>query len=67
MGLILLVICIDPLCAICYKADLHGSGNARELTVTCKSKLAVWIDKAVFALERQNRFISTNCLEKVWG
>ena len=51
LGLLLLAICIVLFVPICYKADLHGSGNARELTVHAKVSWLFGLIKAVFALE----------------
>ena len=47
LGLILMVICIVLFVPICYKADLHGSGNARELTVHAKVSWLFGLIKAV--------------------
>ena len=50
LGLILLVICIVLFVPICYRADLHGSGNARELTAHAKVSWMFGLIKAVFVL-----------------
>ena len=51
LGLILLIVCIVLFVPICYKADLHGNGNARELTVHAKVSWLFGLIKAVFSLE----------------
>ena len=47
LGLLLLAICIVLFVPICYKADLHGSGNARELMVHAKVSWLFGLIKAV--------------------
>ena len=51
LGLVLLVICIVLFVPICYRADLHGSGSAKELTVHAKVSWLFGLIKAVFSLE----------------
>ena len=68
LGLILLVICIVLFVPICYKADLHGSGNARELTVHAKVSWLFGLIKAVFALENGKTDLSVRIAwKKLWG
>ena len=67
LGLILLVICIVLFVPICYKADLHGSGNARELTVHAKVSWLFGLIKAVFALENGKTDLSVRIAwKKLW-
>ena len=67
LGLILLVICIILFVPICYKADLHGSGNARELTVHAKVSWLFGLIKAVFALENGKTDLSVRIAwKKLW-
>ena len=67
LGLILLVICIVLFVPICYKADLHGSGNARELTVHAKVSWLFGLIKAVFALENGKTDLSVRIAWKKFG
>lgn len=67
LGLILLVICIVLFVPICYKADLHGSGNARELTVHAKVSWLFGLIKAVFALENGKTDLSVRIAWKKLG
>ena len=67
LGLILLVICIVLFVPICYKADLHGSGNARELTVHAKVSWLFGLIKAVFALENGKTDLSVRIVWKKFG
>ena len=67
LGLILLVICIVLFVPICYKADLHGSGNARELTVHAKESWLFGLIKAVFALENGKTDLSVRIAWKKFG
>ena len=67
LGLILLVICIVLFVPICYKADLHGSGNARELTVHAKVSWLFGLIKAVFALENGKPDLSVRIAWKKFG
>ena len=67
LGLILLVICIVLFVQICYKADLHGSGNARELTVHAKVSWLFGLIKAVFALENGKTDLSVRIAWKKFG
>ena len=67
LGLILLVICIVLFVPICYKADLHGSGNARELTVHAKVSWLFGLIKAVFALENGKTDLSVRIASKKFG
>ena len=67
LGLILLVICIILFVPICYKADLHGSGNARELTVHAKVSWLFGLIKAVFALENGKTDLSVRIAWKKFG
>lgn len=67
LGLILLVICIVLFVPICYKADLHGSGNARELTVHAKVSWLFGMIKAVFALENGKTDLSVRIAWKKFG
>ena len=52
---------------ICYKADLHGSGNARELTVHAKVSWLFGLIKAVFALENGKTDLSVRIAWKKFG
>lgn len=67
LGLILLVICIVLFVPICYKADLYGSGNARELTVHAKVSWLFGLIKAVFALENGKTDLSVRIAWKKFG
>lgn len=67
LGLILLVICIVLFVPICYKVDLHGSGNARELTVHAKVSWLFGLIKAVFALENGKTDLSVRIAWKKFG
>lgn len=67
LGLVLLVICIVLFVPICYKADLHGSGNARELTVHAKVSWLFGLIKAVFALENGKTDLSVRIAWKKFG
>lgn len=67
LGLILLVICIVLFVPICYKADLHGSGNAKELTVHAKISFLFGLIKAVFALENGKTDLSVRIAWKKLG
>lgn len=67
LGLILLVICIVLFVPICYKADLHGSGNARELTVHAKVSWLFGLIKAVFVLENGKTDLSVRIAWKKFG
>lgn len=67
LGLILLVICIVLFVPICYKEDLHGSGNARELTVHAKVSWLFGLIKAVFALENGKTDLSVRIAWKKFG
>lgn len=67
LGLILLVICIVLFVPICYKADLYGSGNARELTVHAKVSWLFGLIKAVFALENGKTDLSVRIAWKKLG
>lgn len=67
LGLILLAICIVLFVPICYKADLHGSGNARELTVHAKVSWLFGLIKAVFALENGKTDLSVRIAWKKFG
>lgn len=67
LGLILLVICIVLFVPICYKADLHGSGSAKELTVHAKVSWLFGLIKAVFALENGKTDLSVRIAwKKLW-
>ena len=67
LGLILLVICIVLFVPICYKADLHGSGSAKELTVHAKISFLFGLIKAVFALENGKTDLSVRIAwKKLW-
>ena len=67
LGLLLLAICIVLFVPICYKADLHGSGNARELTVHAKVSWLFGLIKAVFALENGKTDLSVRIAwKKLW-
>lgn len=67
LGLLLLAICIVLFVPICYKADLHGSGNARELTVHAKVSWLFGLIKAVFALENGKTDLSVRIAWKKFG
>lgn len=67
LGLLLLAICIVLFVPICYKADLHGSGNARELTVHAKVSWLFGLIKAVFALENGKTDLSVRIAWKKLG
>ena len=67
LGLILLVICIVLFVPICYRADLHGSGNARELTAHAKVSWLFGLIKAVFALENGKTDLSVRIAWKKLG
>ena len=67
LGLILLVICIVLFVPICYKADLHGSGNERELTVHAKVSWLFGLIKAVFALENGKTDLSVRIAWKKYS
>lgn len=67
LGLILLVICIVLFVPICYKVDLHGSVNARELTVHAKVSWLFGLIKAVFALENGKTDLSVRIAWKKFG
>lgn len=67
LGLLLLVICIVLFVPICYKADLYGSGNARELTVHAKVSWLFGLIKAVFALENGKTDLSVRIAWKKFG
>lgn len=67
LGLILLVICIVLFVPICYKADLYGGGNARELTVHAKVSWLFGLIKAVFALENGKTDLSVRIAWKKFG
>lgn len=67
LGLVLLVICIVLFVPICYRADLHGSGNARELTVHAKVSWLFGVIKAVFALENGKTDLSVRIAWKKFG
>ncbi len=51
LGLVLLLICIVLFVPVCYKADLHGNGSARELTVHAKVSWLFGLIRGVFSLE----------------
>lgn len=67
LGLILLVICIVLFVPICYRADLHGSGNARELTAHAKVSWLFGLIKAVFVLENGKADLSVRIAWKKLG
>ena len=67
LGLLLLAICIVLFVPICYKADLHGSGNARELMVHAKVSWLFGLIKAVFALENGKTDLSVRIAWKKLG
>lgn len=67
LGLILLVICIVLFVPICYKADLYGGGNERELTVHAKVSWLFGLIKAVFALENGKTDLSVRIAWKKFG
>lgn len=67
LGLVLLVICIVLFVPICYRADLHGSGSARELTVHAKVSWLFGLIKAVFALENGKTDLSVRIAWKKFG
>ena len=67
LGLILLVICIVLFVPICYRADLHGSGNARELTAHAKVSWMFGLIKAVFVLENGKTDLSVRIAWKKLG
>lgn len=67
LGLILLVICIVLFVPICYRADLHGSGSAKELTVHAKISFLFGLMKAVFALENGKTDLSVRIAWKKLG
>ena len=67
LGLILLVICIVLFVPICYRADLHGSGNARELTAHAKVSWLFGLIKAVFVLENGKTDLSVRIAWKKLG
>lgn len=67
LGLILLVICMVLFVPICYRADLHGSGNARELTAHAKVSWLFGLIKAVFALENGKTDLSVRIAWKKLG
>ncbi len=52
LGLILLLICIVLFVPVCYKAELHGNGSARELTVHAKVSWLFGLIRGVFSLEK---------------
>lgn len=67
LGLVLLVICIVLFVPICYRADLHGSGSAKELTVHAKVSFLFGLIKAVFALENGKTDLSVRIAWKKLG
>lgn len=67
LGLVLLVICIVLFVPICYRADLHGSGSAKELTVHAKVSFLFGLIKAVFALEDGKTDLSVRIAWKKLG
>ena len=67
LGLILLVICIVLFVPICYKADLRGSGNARELTAHAKVSWLFGLIKAVFVLKNGKTDLSIRIAWKKLG
>lgn len=67
LGLVLLVICIVLFVPICYRADLHGSGSAKELTVHAKISFLFGLIKAVFALENGKTDLSVRIAWKKLG
>lgn len=67
LGLVLLVICIVLFVPICYRADLHGSGSAKELTVHAKVSFLFGMIKAVFALENGKTDLSVRIAWKKLG
>lgn len=67
LGLILLVICIVLFVPICYRADLHGNGSAKELTVHAKVSFLFGLIKAVFALENGKTDLSVRIAWKKLG
>lgn len=67
LGLVLLVICIVLFVPICYRADLHGSGSAKELTVHAKVSFLFGSIKAVFALENGKTDLSVRIAWKKLG
>lgn len=67
LGLLLLAICIVLFVPICCKADLHGSGNARELMVHAKVSWLFGLIKAVFALENGKTDLSVRIAWKKFG
>ena len=67
LGLVLLVICIVLFVPICYRADLHGSGSAKELTVHAKVSWLFGLIKAVFVLENGKTDLSVRIAWKKFG
>lgn len=67
LGLVLLVICIVLFVPICYRADLHGSGSARELTAHAKVSWMFGLIKAVFVLENDKTDLSVRIAWKKLG
>ena len=67
LGLVLLVICIVLFVPICYRADIHGSGSAKELTVHAKVSFLFGLIKAVFALENGKTDLSVRIAWKKLG
>lgn len=67
LGLVLLVICIVLFVPICYRADLHGSGSAKELTVHAKVSFLFGLIKAVVALENGKTDLSVRIAWKKLG